>query len=264
MRLRLCHLYPDLMNLYGDRGNVLALTQRCAWRGIELEVVPVSLGEKVGFTAFDIVFMGGGQDKEQMLIARDFHTVKGSALAEAVADGVPLLAVCGGYQLLGRFYETGGGRRLRGVGLFDIETRAGTKRMIGNVVATSTLDAGRLRTLVGFENHSGRTYLGPGMRPLGRVLVGYGNNGEDGQEGAVLRHALGTYLHGSVLPKNPWLCDWLIARALARRYGEGTALAPLDDRIEIRAHRAAVRNALHRARRDRTPVRSRRIPGLRP
>lgn len=262
MRLTICHLYPDLMNLYGDRGNVIALVRRCLWRGIKAEVAPVGLGEKTDLGDFDILFMGGGQDKEQKLICDDFQTVKGTALAEAVEDGAAVLAICGGYQLLGRFYETAAGDRLPGVGLLDVETRAGKKRMIGNVVATSALEGGRTRTLVGFENHSGRTYLGPQARPLGRVCLGYGNNGEDGGEGAVYRHAIGTYLHGSVLPKNPWLADWLIARAVARRYGEGLPLAPLDDRLERVAHQAGVLNARRNARRERTPVRTRRIPGL--
>ncbi len=261
MRLTVCHLYPDLMNLYGDRGNVIALAKRCRWRGIEVAVETVGLGEKVDFTAYDILFMGGGQDKEQKLISDDFQAVKGTALAEAVEDGVPVLAVCGGYQLLGRFYETGSGDRLPGVGLLDVETRAGRKRMIGNVVVTSTVDGGRTKTLVGFENHSGRTYLGAGMRPLARVCLGYGNNGEDGTEGAVYRHVIGTYLHGSLLPKNPWLADWLIARALARRYGAGTELPPLDDRLERAAHDAAVLNAQSLARQERTPVRVRNVRG---
>ncbi len=261
MKLTICHLYPDLMNLYGDRGNVITLTRRCEWRGIKVSLLAVGLGEKADFGSFDILFMGGGQDKEQKLICDDFQGVKGEALAEAVEDGVAMLAICGAYQLLGRFYETGAGDRLPGIGLLDVETRAGKKRMIGNVVVTSALDGGRVRTLVGFENHSGRTYLGPRVKPLGKVCIGYGNNGEDGQEGAVYRNVVGTYLHGSVLPKNPWLADWLIARALARRYGSGTPLPPLDDTVERAAHDAAIVHAERVARQDRTPVRVRSIPG---
>ncbi len=260
MRLRVCHLYPDLMNLYGDRGNVITLTRRCLWRGIDLEVVPVGLGERVDFTRFDLLFMGGGQDKEQRLICDDFRQVKGTALAEAVEDGAAFLAICGAYQLLGRYYETGSGERLSGIGVLDVETRAGKKRMIGNVVVTSALDVGRTRTLVGFENHSGRTHLGPRVNALGNVCLGYGNNGEDGWEGAVYRNVVATYLHGSILPKNPWLADWLIAQALGRRYGEGTPLAPLDDTLERAAHDAAITHAESLARQDRTP-RGRAVPG---
>ncbi len=262
MKLTICHLYPDLMNLYGDRGNVTALVRRCQWRGIQVEVEAVGLGETADFKVFDILFMGGGQDKEQKLICDDFRAAKGAALLEAVEDGAAMLAVCGGYQLLGRFYETSSGDRLPGVGLLDVETRAGRKRMIGNLVATSAIDGGRTRTLVGFENHSGRTYLGPRAKPLARVCIGYGNNGRDGGEGAVYRSAVGTYLHGSVLPKNPWLADWLIARAIVRRHSGGTPLAALDDRVEVAAHQAAVLNALRNAHLERTPVRTRRVPGL--
>jgi len=249
VRLIIAHLYPDLMNLYGDRGNIIALTRRCQWRGIDVIHRAVRLGEKVDFTRFDMLFMGGGQDKEQKLICDDFQAVKGSALAEAVEDGAAFLAICGGYQLLGHCYETGSGDRLPGIKVLDVETRAGKKRMIGNVVVRSRLSGARSRTLVGFENHSGRTYLGAGVRPLGEVLIGHGNNGEDRFEGAVYRGVVASYLHGSLLPKNPWLADWLIERALRRRYGEGTMLAPLDDRIEAAAHAAAVAHAHRLARR---------------
>ncbi|MCL6581078.1 MAG: glutamine amidotransferase, partial [Firmicutes bacterium] len=233
--------------------------RRCEWRGLRVELSSVGLGDKVDFTRYDLLFMGGGQDKEQRLISRDFQTVKGSSLAEAVEDGVAFLAICGAYQLLGRYYETGAGDRLPGIGVLDVETRAGRKRMIGNVVVESGL-AGYRRTLVGFENHSGRTYLGPRVTPLGRVCVGFGNNGEDGSEGAVYRNLVATYLHGSLLPKNPWLADWLIAQALARRYGAAAAaLPPLDDSLERAAHRAAVAHAVRVAAKDRIPVRRRPV-----
>lgn len=258
MRLTICHLYPELMNLYGDRGNIITLSRRAGWRGIEVIHAAVGLGQKTGFTEFDLLFMGGGQDKEQKLICHDFQAVKGNALAEAVENGVAFLAVCGGYQLLGRYYETGAGERLPGVGLLDVETKAGKKRMIGNVVVSSALAGGRPRTLVGFENHSGRTYLGSRVRPLGEVRIGHGNNGEDGYEGAVYCNTIGTYLHGSLLPKNPWLADWLITRALARRYGETGPLAPLDDRLEEAAHEAAVAHAENLAREEGRPIRIRR------
>jgi len=243
LKLVLAHLYPDLMNLYGDRGNVIALDRRCRWRGIEVVHRRVGLGETVELARFDILFMGGGQDKEQKLISDDFRAVKGSALAEAVEDGASFLAICGAYQLLGHYYETSSGERLPGIGVLDVETRAGRRRMIGNVVVRSRLRGPRERTLVGFENHSGRTYLGSKVRPLGEVRIGWGNNGEDGTEGAVYRGLVASYLHGSLLPKNPWLADWLIERAIKRRYGQGALLRPLDDRLEMEAHRAAVARA---------------------
>lgn len=243
MEIRICHLYPDLLNLYGDRGNIIALRRRAGWRGIDVAVSAVGVGDRTGFDAFDLAFIGGGQDREQSLIAEDFARGKREALAEAVEGGMALLAVCGGYQLLGRYYRTAVGEEMPGVGLFDLWTEAGSRRIIGNVVVETDLWGDGPATLVGFENHSGRTFLGPGCRPLGRVVLGGGNNGEDGCEGAVYRNAVGTYLHGSLLPKNPRLTDWLLARALERRYGAGAAaaLTPLDDTIEERAHRAAVR-----------------------
>ncbi len=244
MEIRICHLYPDLLNLYGDRGNIIALVRRAEWRGIRVTVTSLGLGDAADFEAVDLAFIGGGQDREQSLVAEDFARGKGEALAAAVEEGMPLLAVCGGYQLLGLYYRTAGGEEMPGVGLFDLWTEAGSRRLIGNVVVETDLCGGRC-TLVGFENHSGRTFLGSGCRPLGRVLVGAGNNGEDGLEGAVYRNAVGTYLHGSLLPKNPRLADWLLARALERRYGPGAAaaLTPLDDAVEERAHLAAIRRA---------------------
>lgn len=245
MKVNICHLYPDLMNLYGDRGNVIALYRRCLWHGLEARVHPVTTGEVVDFTGYDLIFIGGGQDREQRLICRDLQEVKGSSLAEAVEAGVTLLSICGGYQLLGEYYRTASGEVLPGLGILDARTEAGRRRMIGNVVVESDLLPGRKRTIVGFENHSGRTYLGPRVRPLGRVLSGFGNNGQDGLEGAVYRNVIGTYLHGSLLPKNPWLTDYLLERALERRYGPVT-LSPLDDSIEERAHRAALNRSWRR------------------
>lgn len=236
--LRLCHLYPELMNLYGDRGNVIALKRRCEWRGIRLEVVPLSFGDEIRSGRYDMIFLGGGQDREQRLIFDDLRQVKGRDIVRAVEEGVPLLCVCGGFQLLGRFYRTFEGDTIPGVGAFDVWTEGGKKRLIGNAVIESDI-AGKPRTVVGFENHSGRTSLGEDVRPLGRVVVGYGNNGVDGWEGAVVNNSIGTYLHGSLLPKNPWLADYLISRALERRYGDGS-LVPLDDRLEETAHKAAI------------------------
>ncbi|MGI9146896.1 MAG: type 1 glutamine amidotransferase [Chloroflexota bacterium] len=235
--VRLIHLYPDLMSVYGDRGNVLALARRAEWRGIDLEVQAVSLGDSFDPHAADLIFFGGGQDREQTVVSPDFLAHKGSAVREAVESGAALLSVCGGYQLLGRSYTTVDGRELPGAGLFDIRSVPGPKRHIGNVLVETDL-GGQRRTLVGFENHSGRTYLGEGLQPLGRTLVGAGNNGEDGSEGAVYKGAIGCYLHGSLLPKNAWLADRLLSAALSHRTGEPSHLAPLDDRLENEAHTA--------------------------
>jgi lipid II isoglutaminyl synthase (glutamine-hydrolysing) len=237
--IRLVHLYPDLMNVYGDRGNVLALLRRAEWRDIAIEVHELSVGEELDASEADLVFFGGGQDREQSVVSPDFIAQKGDAVREAVEGGAALLSVCGGYQLLGASYTTVDGQELPGAGLFDIRSVPGPRRHIGNVLIETSL-AGGTRTLVGFENHSGRTYIEPGVQPLGRVIVGAGNNGEDGTEGAVYRGAIGCYLHGSLLPKNPWLADWLLAQALAHRVGTPVTLDPLDDRLETEAHDAVV------------------------
>jgi CobQ-like glutamine amidotransferase family enzyme len=242
MRLRIAHLYPFQMNIYGDRGNILTLVQRARWRGIDVEVDGIDIGQRADFRAYDLVFFGGGQDSNQALIAEDFLR-KGPALKEAVEEGLVVLAICGGYQLMGRSFRTHTGAEMPGIGLLDAWTVGGKKRLIGNVVvewADAPQDA-PTRTIVGFENHSGRTFLGPGCRPLGRVRVGYGNNAQDRTEGAVYRYAIGCYLHGSLLPKNPHLADYLLLAALRRRYGPEVVLAPLDDRLEWQAHRAMLR-----------------------
>ena len=235
--LRLVHLYPDLMSVYGDRGNVLTLARRAGWRGIELEVRELSLGDTLDPQEADLIFFGGGQDREQAAVSPDFLAQKGSAVREAVENGAALLSVCGGYQLLGRSYTTVDGQELPGAGLFDVRSVPGPKRHIGNVLVDTDLD-GQRRTLVGFENHSGRTYLGAGLQALGRTVVGAGNNGEDRTEGAVYKGAIGCYLHGSLLPKNPWLADRLLSAALSHRTGAPVRLEPLDDRIEDEAHAA--------------------------
>jgi CobQ-like glutamine amidotransferase family enzyme len=235
--LRLVHLYPDLMSVYGDRGNVLALSRRAAWRDIDLEVSELTVGDSLNPEQVDLIFFGGGQDREQEVVSPDFLQQKGQAVREAVDLGAALLSVCGGYQLLGQSYTTVDGQELPGAGLFDVRSLPGPKRHIGNVLVETDLD-GQRRTLVGFENHSGRTYLGPSTRPLGRAVVGAGNNGEDHTEGAVYKGAIGCYLHGSLLPKNPWLADRLLATALRHRLGEPVELAPLDDRLEEDAHQA--------------------------
>jgi lipid II isoglutaminyl synthase (glutamine-hydrolysing) len=236
-RIRLIHLYADLMSVYGDRGNVLTLARRAEWRGIELDVRELSMGDSLDPDEADLIFFGGGQDREQTVVSPDFLGQKGAAVCRAVDDGAALLSVCGGYHLLGQSYTTVDGQELPGAGLFDVRSVPGPKRHIGNVLVETDLD-GQHRTLVGFENHSGRTYLGSGVKPLGRTLVGAGNNGEDHTEGAVHKGAIGCYMHGSLLPKNPWLADRLLSIALSHRTGAPVSLKPLDDRLEDQAHAA--------------------------
>ncbi len=239
MELRLAHLYPELMNTYGNRGNVLALVRRAEWRGIRLDVRGVGLGEPLDPDTYDLYFFGGGQDREQGLVAADLVRHKGPPLGDAVEAGAVVLAICGGYQLLGREFRTGPGEVLPGLGILDAWTVAGQRRNIGNVVVRCAW-AGAGRRLVGFENHSGKTYLGTGCEPLGRVEVGAGNNGEDGSEGARYRDVYACYLHGSLLPKNPWFADHLLRRALVRRYGLDAPFPALDDRLENAAHDAVL------------------------
>jgi lipid II isoglutaminyl synthase (glutamine-hydrolysing) len=243
--LRLAHLYPDVMNIYGDRGNVIALRFRCEARGIALEVTNVNIGDPFDPAEFDLVLIGGGQDREQRRIADDLVS-RGPALKAAIEEGLPALAICGGFQLFGHRYVDHEGGVIPGIGVFDLETRhpgPRADRCIGDVVLAT--DWGEM---VGFENHGGRTYLGPGAKPFGRVLRGFGNNAEDGGEGARQKNAIGTYLHGSLLPKNPALTDELIRQALRHRYGEESELPPLDDAAESRAHAAATRVAMKRSR----------------
>ena len=227
-------LYPDLMNIYGDRGNILTLLRRAEWHGFEASVVELGRGAATQMDEVDVFFFGGGQDREQALIYNDLREFKQASLQQAVANGAQVLAVCGGYQLLGHYYQTGDGERYDGIGLIDVRTEAGKKRFIGDVVVLSAIDGLTPSTLVGFENHSGRTFLGPNARPLGKVLKGHGNNGSDHQEGCVQGGVIGTYMHGSLLPKNPHLADHLIAGALRRR--GGGALSHLDDSAELAAH----------------------------
>ncbi len=238
--LKIVHLYPDLMSVYGDRGNILTLVRRAQWRGIPVEVTTASLGETFDPREADLIFFGGGQDREQSVVSPDFAEGKGELVRDAVESGAALLAICGGYQLLGQTYTTFDGQELPGAGLFDVRSVPGPQRHIGNVLVETDVD-GEPRTLVGFENHSGRTYLGEGVRPLGRVVVGAGNNGEDGTEGAVYHNAYACYLHGSLLPKNPWLADRLLLAGLRHRQGEAVFLEPLDDRLETDAHEAVER-----------------------
>ncbi len=241
-RLRVCALYPDLMNIYADRGNLALLEKRCRWRGLEFELTGVGLGDPLDPEAHDLFYIGGGQDRDQVLCAEDLATVKRDALHAAAGAGKVIFAVCGGYQLLGHAYDLGG-ERLPGVGLVDLETvREDGARLIGNVAIEVDLD-GRPRVLAGFENHGGRTRLGASERPLGRVLRGHGNDGRSGREGVrggPHGTVVGTYLHGPLLPKNSWFSDWLTATALGR---DASELAPLDDALEDAAHAAARRAA---------------------
>ena len=236
--LRVCALYPDLMNIYADRGNLLVLERRCRWRGIGFRVTPSGLGDRLDPDAADLYYLGGGQDRDQKLCALDLAEVKRDALHAAAARGAVILAVCGGYQLLGHSYELGE-ETLPGIGLVDLVTvRSDEPRLIGNVAIEVELETGAPRVLAGFENHGGRTRLGAGEAPLGRVLEGYGNNGKDGYEGVRRGNVIGTYLHGPLLPKNVWFADWLIHAALDPRVPLGP-LEPLDDRLEAAAHAEA-------------------------
>lgn len=238
-------LYPDLMNIYGDRGNILTLVKRAEWRGFDARAIDLGRGITNRMEEVDVFFFGGGQDREQALVYEDLLEFKQPPLEAAVAAGAMVLAVCGGYQLLGHYYQTAEGDRFPGIGLIDVRTEAGKKRFIGDVVVDARIEGLEPATLVGFENHSGRTFLGPAALPLGRVRLGSGNNGSDGTEGCLQGNVLGTYLHGSLLPKNPQLADYLIRRALNRR--GITELAPLDDSIELAAHEQILQRAQPRA-----------------
>ena len=235
--LTLGHLYPDQLNLYGDRGNILTLQRRCQFRGIELRVVELGIGDALAPDEYDMLFIGGGQDKEQAPVAQDLLEIKSIGLWAAIEDDIPVLAVCGGYQLLAHYYRPAEGPDMRGLGVFDawtIHKGAQEPRCTGDIAINWNGN-----TLVGFENHGGRTYLGT-AKPLGKVLKGHGNNSEDHTEGAVYRNSFGTYMHGSLLPKNPHFADHFIALALARTYGRRddpfTFLTPLDDTLEWEAH----------------------------
>jgi hypothetical protein len=237
--LRICALYPDLMNIYADRGNLLMLERRCAWRGLGFEVAAAGLGEGVDPAAHDIFYLGGGQDRDQRLCALDLVHTKREALHAAAARGALVLGVCGGYQLLGHRYALAD-ENIPGLGLVDLETiRSDGPRLIGNVAIEVDLDGdGRRRVLAGFENHAGRTHLGAGEQALGRVLKGHGNTGSSGLEGVRRGGVIGTYLHGPLLPKNAWFADWLIGSALGIEQ-----LDPLDDALEDAAHAEARRAA---------------------
>jgi lipid II isoglutaminyl synthase (glutamine-hydrolysing) len=240
--LRLIALYPEQMNIYADRGNILFLQRRCEWRGIPFEYAAAGPGDGFDPGRHDLIYIGGGQDRDQVLVAEDMLETKREAIASAVDDGAAVLAVCGGYQLLGHRYQLGD-RSIAGLGIADLETvREPGPRLIGNV--SIEVDLGQEpRVLAGFENHGGRTHLGPAAEPLGRVLHGHGNNGRDGYEGVRRLNMIGTYLHGPLLPKNAWLADRLIALAIGRRTGTEPELEPLGDELEAAAHDSALRAA---------------------
>jgi lipid II isoglutaminyl synthase (glutamine-hydrolysing) len=242
VKISVAHLYPDYLNIYADRGNIAVLARRASLRGHELEVRAVGLGEPIE-AAYDLLYVGGGQDREQGLIAPDL-AAKGDSIRASIDDGAALLAVCGGYQLLGRGYRGRDGSFMPGAALFPHETVAGQRRMIGDVLLECELETGERRLLAGFENHAGRTQLDAGAVPLGRVVAGFGNDGESGHEGCRVGRALGTYLHGPLLPRNPWLADWLLAQALAHAEGgDPRELEPLDDELEAEAHAVSARRA---------------------
>jgi CobQ-like glutamine amidotransferase family enzyme len=244
VRIVVGHLYPEYLNIYADRGNIAVLSQRAAWRGHELVVRAVSANDPLEPGEHDLLYIGGGQDREQALVAHDL-VGKRDAILEAAAGGTAVLAVCGGYQLLGRFYRFANGEELPGVGLFPHHTIAGERRMIGDILLETNF-AGERRTIAGFENHAGRTYLDADAEPLGRVVAGFGNDGESGHEGCRVGRALGTYLHGPLLPRNPWLADTLLTQAIAHRTGDSPELEPLDDELERAAHAVSSERARSR------------------
>lgn len=244
MRIRVAHLYPDYLNIYADRGNIAVLERRARLRGHALEVTGIGPGDGLPDGGVDLFYVGGGQDREQALVAPDL-AARGEAIRAAVGAGAALLAVCGGYQLLGRGYRGRDGSWLAGAALFPLETVAGDTRMIGDVLIECSFAPGAPQTVAGFENHAGRTLLDPGAEPLGRVIAGFGNDGRSGYEGCRVGTAIGTYLHGPLLPRNPWLADWLLARALEHA-GAAAALEPLPDELERVAHAVAAQRARSR------------------
>lgn len=242
MELKICHLYPDVLNLYGDGGNVICIRQRLQWRGIDAVVDRCCIGDSLRAADYDIFFIGGGQDFEQEVLLQDLGGGKAEEIKAAVRDGKTFLAICGGYQMLGNYYRTWDGVQCDFIGAIDVETIGQKERMIGNYVFTcDELDG---QTVVGFENHSGRTYLGSGVRPIGRVLAGNGNNGEDHMEGARVNNLFATYSHGCLLPKNPALADYILKTALEAKFGT-VSLAPLDDSLENSAHDYMVKRLLN-------------------
>lgn len=258
MEIRICHLFPEALNLYGDRGNVLCMKQRLSWRGIDCKIDSLHVGEHKDLSKYDLFFMGGGQDFEQEVLLQDLSGHNGQEIKAAVADGKTFLCICGGYQILGRHYETSAGIRCEFLGALDLYTIGGAKRLIGNYAyrleAEETILSAKGKKnnidsrliVVGFENHSGRTYLGPDVKPLGYVLAGNGNNGKDRTEGVRYKNVFGTYSHGPVLPKNPFFCDRILRSALERKYGS-FSFPPLEDAFENAAHHQVLSQVLKRS-----------------
>ncbi len=234
MKINICHLYPEVLNLYGDRGNILCMQKRLEWRGIDCEVTPLKIGEKADLTKFDLFFIGGGQDFEQEVLLGDLNSGKGTEIKAAIEDGKSFLCICGGYQMLGHYYQTADGVKCQFLGAVDFYTVGAPVRMIDNYAFELGKESGG-GIVVGFENHSGKTYLGDGVNPLGKIIKGYGNNGEDGTEGVRYKNVFGSYSHGPILPKNAFLCDTILKSALERKYGTAD-LAPLPDAYETLAH----------------------------
>ncbi|MDD5692880.1 MAG: glutamine amidotransferase [Patescibacteria group bacterium] len=254
-KLTLAHFYPDNMNLYGDLGNIVTLLKRCQWQNIDLEIIEIKKTDKIGLKNVDIIFLGGGQDQGQKIIADDLLS-RADMIKEEIEKGLVALTICGGFQLFGKYFQTAENERIPGISVFDCYTTAGQKRLIGNVIVDTEQSAKEWlptaefphykpsrTTLVGFENHSGQTILGDNCRPLGKIIKGFGNQGDSKHEGGVYKNAFGTYLHGSLLPKNPWFADHLIALAYFRRYSVEVMLHELDDSVEISAHEAALLRA---------------------
>jgi CobQ-like glutamine amidotransferase family enzyme len=244
--LNICHLYPDLLNLYGDRGNIIALSRRAQWRGINVTVSNISMGDEFNAENYDIIFLGGGQDYEQEIIQDDVLNQKGNEIKNAIQNDKIFLAICGGYQLLGNYYKTWDGKEIEFLKALDLWTIGGKERMIGNFcfecdfLKSESCDG----IIVGFENHSGRTYLGPLVKPLGKIIKGYGNNGEDGFEGAIYKNVFCSYSHGSLLPKNPALADHLISLALKQKYKDFVSLQKLNDEFEDLAHNTMIQRII--------------------
>jgi lipid II isoglutaminyl synthase (glutamine-hydrolysing) len=257
MKITIGHFFASIMNTYGDDGNIIALKKRCEWRGIDVEVKEITYIQKIDPGEFDLYFFGGGQDQAQMLIAKDLvNNHKGEQFQKDIEKGIPMLCICGGYQLMGEYYQPFEGEKLPGVGIFPAYTKASLNRMIGNIAIDLTDSDLKLAesygyepdtnrklgaNLVGFENHSGKTFLKKGATPLGKVIKGFGNNGEDKTEGCIYKNAIGCYMHGSLLPKNPHLTDWLIKKALEVKYQKEIQLEPLYDYLENEAHKSIVK-----------------------
>jgi CobQ-like glutamine amidotransferase family enzyme len=237
--LTLAHLYPELLNIYGDKGNIIAIKKRCEWRDIELEIIEIHPADRINSDVFDMYFIGGGQDQQQIAVADELQSVK-EELREAAENYAVFLSICGGYQLLGHYYQPHAGNRIEGISILDAYTVAGNTRYIGNVTVETSIMDSKNTILTGFENHSGLTYLQGNTKPIGIVKVGNGNNGKDKGEGGFYKNVFGTYLHGSLLPKNPHFTDYLIKLALNKRYNDNIELKPIDAKIELEAHKKAV------------------------